>query len=387
VTPEKSRSFPGGASPEMRSWAGKGDNLRVLVTGGAGFIGSNLVRTLLVNRPGWEIVNLDLLTYAGSLENLSDVEGDSRYHLREGDISSRNDVRSVLDGVDLVINLAAESHVDRSIAWDEPFIRTNVLGTQVLLSEARAAGVSRFVQVGTDEVYGSLPWLDPGPASPGREGPGEPRPGSDGRNPAPDGFVEDMALTPSSPYAASKAAADLIAMSYHTTFGSADDGGLDVVVVRSSNVYGPRQHGEKLIPTLVRSALAGRALPLYGDGLHIRDWLHVGDMCAGLLRAAERGAPGRIYNLGGAGERTNRQVARQVLSLLAMDCAPRIGSEVDRPGHDRRYSMNFARARAELGWAPQVAFQEGLSDTVRWFLDNPRRLDPGPDPLQPEKDR
>jgi dTDP-glucose 4,6-dehydratase len=379
--------------------------VNVLLTGGAGFIGSNLIRWILQRREAWRILNLDLLTYAGSMANLEGVLEHHAHRFVRGDICDRGLVRALVTGrhpdafgpIELVVNLAAESHVDRSIAADEPFIRTNVLGTQTLLSEARAAGVRRFVQVGTDEVYGELPWKDPGApevgshrdpeggrkdASDGMDGGGVWRAGADGRTPAPDGFTEEHPLRPASPYAASKAAADLLALSYHETFGPAaapvaedpgdgTSGGMDVLVSRCSNNFGPRQHAEKLIPTLIRHALEGRDLPLYGDGLHIRDWLHVDDHCGGLVAVAEQGVPGRVYNFGGAGERTNRQVARAVLAAMGTHCAPRIGTVDDRPGHDRRYAVDFTRAQRELGWAPTASFDEALTGTVAWYETHP----------------
>lgn len=357
--------------------------MRVLVTGGAGFIGSNLVRRL-VSAGGWEIVTLDLLTYAGSLSNLEGVLDHPSHRFVRGDIRDRDLVRDLVAGrhpdafgpVEAVLNLAAESHVDRSIAFDEPFVRTNVEGVQVLLSECRAAGVPRFLQVSTDEVYGELPWSDPEIPAPG-EGGTRWRHGADGVTPAPDGFRESDALRPSSPYAASKAAADLLVLAYHRTFGPMSvEGGIDVVVTRGSNTYGPRQHGEKLIPTLLRHAREGSDLPLYGDGLHIRDWLHVDDHCDGILAVLQHGAAGGVYNLGGAGERTNRQVARAVLGCLDTHCAPRIGEVEDRKGHDRRYAVDFARARDELGWTPSVRFEEGLESAVAWYRDHPEHLCP-----------
>jgi dTDP-glucose 4,6-dehydratase len=240
--------------------------VKYLVTGGAGFIGSNLVHYLLAERPGCEVVNLDALTYAGHLESLADVEGDARHGFVRGDICDAETVRNVMDGVDTVFHLAAESHVDRSIVEDAPFIRTNVLGTATLLSAALEASVRRFVQVSTDEVYGELPWRDPADG------------GVDAQR-----FTEETPLAPRSPYSASKAAGDHLALAYHTTHG------LDVVVTRCSNNYGRFQYPEKLIPLVITRALADERLPVYGDGLHVRDWIHVHDHCRGLLAVAERG--------------------------------------------------------------------------------------------------
>lgn len=320
--------------------------MRVLLTGGAGFIGSYLLRLILEERPTWEVTNLDLLTYAGNLDNLEGIEGNPRYRFVQGDICDGVLVRELMRGKDLVLNLAAESHVDQSVRSPAPFIRTNVLGTQVLLAAARATGVSRYLQVSTDEVYGELPWIDP-------EDPPE----------SPVRFTEETPLNPRSPYSASKAAADLLVQSYHVTYGS------DVLIVRGSNNYGPRQHPEKLIPLMVTHALRGRPLPVYGDGLNIRDWIHVEDFSRGILAALERGRAGQAYNFGGDSERTNLQVVRSI--LLALELPEDILTFVaDRPGHDRRYGMDFSKANAELDWVPQRAFSEGLAGTVDWYKKN-----------------
>ena len=320
--------------------------MRYLVTGGAGFIGSNFVRHLLIERPGCEIVNLDALTYAGHLESLDDVERDPRHTFVQGDICDAETARRVMEGVDTVFHLAAESHVDRSIVQDAPFIRTNVLGTATLLSAALEENVRRFVQVSTDEVYGELPWRDP----------------ADGLTDV-SRFTEDTPLAPRSPYSASKAAGDHLALSYHTTHG------LDVVVTRCSNNYGPFQYPEKLIPLMVTRALADEPLPVYGDGLYVRDWIHVSDHCRGLLTAAERGRAGRVYNLGGDAERTNLSLVHEVLDILGK---PRslIEHVRDRPGHDRRYAIDASRAAAELGWSPAVRMHDGLRETVAWYREN-----------------
>ncbi len=319
--------------------------MRYLVTGGAGFIGSNFVRHLLAERPDAHVVNLDVLTYAGHLESLSDVQDDTRYRFVHGDVCDGALVRELTEGVDVVFHLAAESHVDRSIIQDQPFVLTNVVGTATLLAAALASGVRRFVQVSTDEVYGELPWSDP---ERGSEGPR---------------FTEDTPLAPRSPYSATKAAADHLAMAYHTTHG------LDVVVTRSSNNYGPYQHPEKLIPLVVGRAVADRSLPIYGDGLHVRDWIHVDDHCRGLLLAAEAGTAGRVYNFGGDAERTNLSVARTVLEILGKP-ESLIDFVEDRPGHDRRYAVDFSRATDELGWVPSVRFAQGLRQTVKWYGEN-----------------
>ncbi|MFC1575179.1 dTDP-glucose 4,6-dehydratase [Gemmatimonadota bacterium] len=321
--------------------------MKILVTGGAGFIGSNLIRHLLRERRDLELLNLDLLTYAGNLANLTEVESDPRYRLFQGDICDRRRVRSLMEGVDAVLHLAAESHVDRSIEEAAPFIRTNVLGTQVLLDAAREAEVGRFLQVSTDEVYGELPWADPQEADPNR-----PR------------FTESTSLDPRSPYAASKAAADLLVRSYHSTFD------LDVVIVRGSNNYGPRQYPEKLIPLMVTHALEGRPLPVYGDGLNVRDWIHVEDFSRGILAALEGGKAGEVYNFGGDAERTNLQVVGGILKAVGAP-AELLAFVQDRPGHDRRYAMDSSKARRELGWQPAREFEEGLAETVGWYVSNP----------------
>ncbi|MFH1762581.1 MAG: dTDP-glucose 4,6-dehydratase [Gemmatimonadota bacterium] len=317
--------------------------LRLLVTGGAGFIGSTLVRILLRERPQAEIVNLDLLTYAGNLSNLEGVEGDPRHTFVQGDICDGALVQELLEGVDAVLNLAAESHVDRSIQRPAPFVQTNIVGTGVLLDAAWAAGVSRFVQVSTDEVYGDLPWVDPEAADPHRSS-----------------FSESTPLQPRSPYSASKAAGDLLVLSYHTTYG------MDVVIPRGSNNYGPHQHHEKLIPLMATRAMEGEALPVYGDGLHVRDWMFVEDFCSGILAALEKGKSGEIYNFGGNTERTNLQVVRAILRALG---APEdlITFVPDRPGHDRRYAMDCSKARRELGWEARADFEGELVRTVEWY--------------------
>lgn len=322
--------------------------MKALVTGGAGFIGSNFVRHVLSERIEVEVVNLDKLTYAGNLANLEDVEPDMRYTFVHGDICDATLVDEVMEGIDIVFNLAAESHVDRSIEADTPFVLTNVVGTAVLLSAALRHGVRRFVQVSTDEVYGELPWRDPEQAPP--EG-GAPM------------FTEDTPLAPRSPYSATKAAADHLALAYHATHG------LDVVITRCSNNYGPYQYPEKLIPLMITRALADEPLPVYGDGLHVRDWIHVTDHCAGLLAVAERGRAGRVYNLGGDAERTNLSVVKELLAILGK---PESLMEyvTDRPGHDRRYAIDFSRATEELGWRPTREFGEGLADTVQWYMEN-----------------
>lgn len=319
--------------------------MKLLVTGGAGFIGSNLVRYFLKRYQDLEIVNLDLLTYAGSLENLRDIEDDPRYLFVKGDICDGELVLGLMSGVDAVLNLAAESHVDRSIASDVAFVRTNVLGTRVLLAAALERKVPRFVQISTDEVYGELPWMDPDDPSPDRTL-----------------FRETTPLAPRSPYSATKAAADHLALAYHHTHG------LDVVITRCSNNYGPYQYPEKLIPLMITHALEGKPLPVYGDGLNVRDWIHVEDHCRGLDAALRKGRGGEVYNFGGNAERTNLAVVKGILEALHAD--PGLLTFVeDRKGHDRRYAMDATKAKEELGWEPEETFEEGLAATVAWYRE------------------
>jgi dTDP-glucose 4,6-dehydratase len=311
----------------------------VLVTGGAGFIGSNLVRLLRRERPDWTVVNLDKLTYAGNAESLADLRDDRKHVFVRGDIADPDLVEQQIreHRVDVILNLAAESHVDRSILGPGIFVETNVGGTQVLLEAARKARVKRFVQVSTDEVYGSL--------------------GATGK------FTETSPLQPSSPYSASKAAADLLVLAYGHTFG------MDVVVTRCSNNYGPYQFPEKLIPLMIANALEARKLPVYGDGMQVRDWIHVEDHCRALLLALERGKSGEVYNLGSDNEWPNLQIVRRLLEILGKgdDLVEHVK---DRPGHDRRYAIDAAKARAGLGWAPRIPFAEGLKGTVEWYVAN-----------------
>jgi dTDP-glucose 4,6-dehydratase len=314
--------------------------MNVLVTGGCGFIGSNLVRHLRAERPDWTVVNLDLLTYAGNLENLSEIEGDDRHVFVRGDIGNRELVEHLIaqHRIEAVLHLAAESHVDRSILGPELFVRTNVLGTQVLLEACHRHKVRRFVMVSTDEVYGSL-----GPTG---------------------AFTETSPIQPSSPYSASKAAADLVALAFHHTFD------LDVVVTRCSNNYGPYQFPEKLIPLMVVNALHDEPLPVYGDGGNVRDWLHVEDHCRALVAVLERGRAGQVYNIGGGAEQRNVDLVRMLLAALKKP-ESLIRFVKDRPGHDRRYAIDPTRICTELGWTPRRTFQQGLEATVRWYVDNP----------------
>ena len=316
--------------------------MKLLVTGGAGFIGSNFIRYLL-SRRGFQVVNFDLLTYAGNLQNLAGLQAGDNYRFIRGDIASREQVAGALDpGIDAIVHFAAESHVDRSILDASAFVRTNVLGTQNLLETARRQGISRFIQVSTDEVYGSLP------------GGGK--------------FTEDSPLAPNSPYAASKAAADLLARAYHRTYG------LAVVTTRCGNNYGPHQFPEKLIPLMVSNALDDEPLPLYGDGLYTRDWIHVLDHCRALEAILLEGRDGAVYNIGADGERTNLEVARRILGILGKS-EDLISFVADRPAHDRRYAVDSSRLRLELGWSPRIRFEEGLDETVRWYRDHPQWVD------------
>ena len=316
----------------------------ILVTGGAGFIGSDLVRLILDEEPEARVLVYDLLTYAGNLDNLKGYLDNPRLEFIKGSICDRDAVGQVLGsgGISHVINLAAESHVDRSILGPKGFAETNVLGTVILLEAARDAGVKRFVQVSTDEVYGSL----------GPEG----------------SFSEDSPLAPSSPYSASKAAADHFVEAFGRTFD------MPVLITRCSNNYGPFQFPEKLIPLMILNALNDEPLPIYGDGLQVRDWIHVRDHARALLAVLKEGDPGTIYNIGGGNERTNLDVVGFVLQVLDKpeSLIRHIG---DRPGHDRRYSMNTARLQAELGWQAQMPFEDGIEKTVQWYVDNRAWLD------------
>jgi dTDP-glucose 4,6-dehydratase len=309
--------------------------MRLLVTGGAGFIGANYVQHVLATHPADEIVTLDLLTYAGNLANLEPVLEHPRHRFVRGDIADRNAVTAAIgDGVDAIVNFAAESHVDRSIADAGAFLATNVVGTQVLLDAARAHGVARFLQVSTDEVYGSL-----GPTGL---------------------FREDTPIQPNSPYAASKAAADLLVRAAHHTHG------FPALITRCSNNYGPYQFPEKLIPLFVTNALADQPLPLYGDGKQVRDWIHVEDHCRGVDLVLREGRIGEVYNLGGGNERENVTIAALILEALGKP-ASLVRHVTDRLGHDRRYAIDAGKIERELGWKPQREFASGLRDTIDWY--------------------
>ena len=311
--------------------------MRILVTGGAGFVGSNFVRRALGGAYPQlgevRVVVLDKLTYAGNEANLVPVADDPRYEFVRGDVCDGALVRELVAGVDAVVHFAAESHVDRSILGADPFVLTNVVGTQVLLQAALETGVSRFVLVSTDEVYGSIPA------------------GS---------WVEERPLEPTSPYSASKAAGDLLARSYFRTHG------LGVCITRCSNNYGPYQFPEKLIPLFVTNLLDGLPVPLYGDGLNVRDWLHVDDHCAGVALVLAAGQPGEVYNIGGGTELTNRELTGLLLDALGADWSM-VRPVTDRKAHDRRYSVAWSKIADELGYAPQVPFAEGLAATVAWY--------------------
>jgi dTDP-glucose 4,6-dehydratase len=311
--------------------------MRILVTGGCGFIGSNFVRHLLAHS-AHTIINLDKLTYAGNLENLADVEKDPRYRFVRADIAEEADVvRACEGGVDAIVNFAAESHVDRSIIDPAAFIRTNIHGTYNLLEWARHNGVKKFVQVSTDEVYGSL--------------------GASGR------FTETTPLSPNSPYSASKASADLLATAYFKTFGT------PTVITRCSNNYGPYQFPEKLIPLLVTNAFQDIELPIYGDGMNIRDWIHVEDHCRAIALVLEQGNVGCVYNVGADSEKTNLDVVTSILDILGKPHSL-IKYVKDRPGHDRRYAIDNTRVRTELGFQVTRDFRTGLRETVEWYDRN-----------------
>ena len=314
--------------------------MKILVTGGAGFIGSHFVRTLLAGGyPQFAdsaVVVLDKLTYAGNLTNLDPIRDNHRFAFVRGDILEARLVDEVIADVDVVVHFAAESHVDRSIAGATNFVTANVLGTQTLLDASLRRGIDRFLHVSTDEVYGSI------------------EQGS---------WPESHVLEPNSPYSASKASSDLVARSYATTYG------LDVVITRCSNNYGPYQFPEKIIPLFVTNLIDGLQVPLYGDGLNVRDWLHVDDHCRGIALALDKGRSGEIYNIGGGTELSNRQLTTELLKACGADWN-RVDLVEDRKGHDRRYSVDITKISEELGYAPAVPFDRGLADTVRWYRDN-----------------
>ena len=311
--------------------------MKLLVTGGAGFIGSNFIHHILSEHPNWEVTNLDKLTYAGNLENLKDVENNLRYRFVKGDITDRKLISSLLpEGIDAIINFAAESHVDRSILDASPFIETNIKGTQALLEGARQYKLGRFIQVSTDEVYGSI---------------------QEGK------FTEKSSLSPNSPYAASKAAADLLCHAYWKTYH------LPVIITRCSNNLGPFQFPEKLIPLAITNALENKPIPIYGDGLNIRDWIYVADHCRALDLVLQKGMPGEVYNIAADQEKTNLGLIHRLLDIMGKPKSL-ISFVADRPGHDRRYALDADRIAKELGWKPLYSFEKALAATVDWYVNN-----------------
>ena len=310
--------------------------MKLLVTGGAGFIGSNFVHYILQEHPDYEVVNLDALTYAGRRENLEGVMDNPRHKFVQGRIEDGDLVGQLMEGIDVVVNFAAESHVDRSILEPQVFIVTNVLGTQVLLDAALKWEVKLFYQISTDEVYGALE-LD-----------------------STERFTEDSPLCPNSPYAASKTAADLLVRAYHRTFG------LPVVISRCSNNYGPRQHPEKFLPTVILNVLHDKPVPIYGDGLYVRDWIHVIDHCRAIDLIMGEGRIGDVYNIGTDNEWANIDLAKKILQILGKP-EDLLQSVTDRPGHDRRYALVGDKLKRELGWKPSISFDQGLTETVSWY--------------------
>lgn len=330
----------------------------ILVTGGAGFIGSNFVKLMLEKHPEYKIINIDTLTYAGNLENLKDIDSNPNYEFIKVDIRDREKIKEIFKSNDItsVVNFAAESHVDRSIEEPEVFLTTNIIGTQVLLDAAKKhwkinpddkyckeykAGV-KFLQVSTDEVYGAL--------------------GETGM------FVETMPLMPNSPYSASKASADMIVRAYSETFG------MPVNITRCSNNYGPYQFPEKLIPLMINNCLKDKELPVYGDGMQVRDWLHVSDHCAAIDTVLHKGRDGEVYNIGGNNEKANISIVKLIIETLGKS-ENLIKYVKDRPGHDRRYAIDNTKITTELGWEPEYTFEQGMKETVRWYLENTRWID------------
>ena len=313
--------------------------MRWLVTGGLGFIGSHFIQLALRERPRLEIVNLDAMTYAGNLANLRDLQEHPRYQFVKGDICDRIAVRAaVAQGVDAILNFAAETHVDRSIVDPETFLRTDALGTHTLLQALRELAISRYLQVSTDEVYGNV---------------------AHGES------LESDPLRPRSPYAASKAAGDLLVLAYHATYGA------PVLITRGSNTYGPHQYPEKIIPLFVTNLIDDLPVPLYGDGLQIRDWLYVEDHARAILDIFERGELGNVYNISGETPRTNLELTRTLVQRCGRSMETHVARVEDRPGHDRRYAVNSNKLRA-LGWSPHVSFDEGIARTIDWYRANER---------------
>ncbi|PIQ89383.1 MAG: dTDP-glucose 4,6-dehydratase [Candidatus Omnitrophica bacterium CG11_big_fil_rev_8_21_14_0_20_42_13] len=308
---------------------------KILITGGCGFIGSNFIRYMLDKYPDYNIINIDKLTYAGKGENLKDKEGDSRYKFIHSDICEAPVVDKIVKGCDIIVHFAAESHVDRSILCSDAFVRTNVFGTHVLLEAAKRHNVSRYIQISTDECYGSI------------------KKGS---------FTENSPILPNSPYSASKAAADLLARSYFVTHG------LPVIITRSSNNFGPWQYPEKVIPLFITNLLEGKKVPLYGDGLNVRDWIFVLDNCAGIDLVMRNGKAGEVYNIGGGSEITNLELTRLILKKMGKG-EESISYVSDRAGHDRRYSLNCAKIK-KLGFRPKYDFKQALDLTIDWYKNN-----------------
>lgn len=310
-----------------------------LITGGAGFIGSNFIHYLLKKYHDCQIVNLDLLTYAGNLANLADIEADPRYRFVQGNINDQKLVEQIIqnNNINMIVNFAAESHVDRSITDPDIFFETNTRGTLTLLKSAINTKIKKFLQVSTDEVYGAL----------GKTG----------------SFTELSQLDPSSPYSASKASADMFVRAYYKTYG------LNANITRSSNNYGPYQYPEKLIPLMITNAIQGKKLPIYGTGENVRDWLYVADNCCALDLVLHQGKKGEVYNVGGNNEQTNNEVVQTIINKLDIN-EPQVEYVADRPGHDQRYALNYSKITTELGWQPDIDVETGLEKTIKWYLQN-----------------
>ncbi len=311
--------------------------MKLLITGGAGFIGSCFIRQMLEKHPDYKIINLDALTYAGNLANLDDLKDNQNYEFVHGNICDKYLVKELMNSVDSVVNFAAESHVDRSITGPEIFVETNVAGTLNLLQAAKEAKIQRYLQVSTDEVYGSL--------------------GKDGY------FYETTPLSPNSPYSASKAGADLLVRSYFETYK------MPVLITRCSNNYGPYQYPEKLIPFFISKLLKNEKVPVYGDGLNVRDWIYVYDHCSAIDTVLHKGAVGEVYNIGGHNEKTNIEITKIILNEMGKDDSS-IEYVEDRLGHDKRYAIDNTKIQSQLGWSPSLTFEEGIKITIDWYLNN-----------------